>query len=270
MDILKPGEVKASEVVAPEHKNPHAMALGSLGGKVGGRARAERLTSSRRSEIASRAALARWQGAEPAAARVRPQATKDSDQTRQLILKAAHREFTKYGLAGSRVDRIAASAGVNKRMLYHHFDSKEGLFREMLRRNLSELSDAESATPHDMGEALVYWQELMVRNRDWMRLSLWEALNYGGEHIIGEEERRAFWGDAVEQIKREQSARNVCAEMDAALLQLCLVAAVAFPIALPQMTQLITGLAPEDPEFLRRQKLFLLSLGKLLGSAPPR
>jgi AcrR family transcriptional regulator len=261
----KPNKANISEVVESPKKNPHAVALGSRGGRVGGKVRAERLTPSRRSEIASRAAFARWQGAVQADERMRPQPTKGSEETRQLILKAAHKEFTKHGLAGSRVDRIAASAGVNKRMLYHHFKNKEELFREMLRRNLTELSAEDAATPQDMGEALVYWQKLIVSNPDWMRLSLWEALSYGGEHMIGEEERRTFWGGAVEQIEREQAAGNVRAEMDAALLQLCLVAAVAFPIALPQMTRLITGFAPEDPEFLRRQNAFLLRLGKLLG-----
>jgi len=41
-------------------KNPAAVALGRLGGLKGGRVRAERLTSARRSDIAKKAALARW------------------------------------------------------------------------------------------------------------------------------------------------------------------------------------------------------------------
>jgi hypothetical protein len=41
-------------------KNPHAVALGKLGGKKGGTARAKALTSERRSEIAFMAAEARW------------------------------------------------------------------------------------------------------------------------------------------------------------------------------------------------------------------
>jgi hypothetical protein len=52
--------------------------------------------------------------------------------------------------------------------------------------------------------------------------------------------------------------------MDAALLQLCLVAIVAFPIALPQMTSLITGLAVDSPAFLQRQTDFLRRIGELL------
>ena len=43
-----------------EGKNPHAVALGRRGGQRGGKARAEKLSPERRSEIAQRAAKARW------------------------------------------------------------------------------------------------------------------------------------------------------------------------------------------------------------------
>lgn len=45
---------------ADDGKNPHAVALGRLGGKKGGKARAEKLTPEERSEIARLAAIARW------------------------------------------------------------------------------------------------------------------------------------------------------------------------------------------------------------------
>jgi hypothetical protein len=41
-------------------KNPAAVALGRLGGKKGGKARAAKLTAERRREIAKKAAAARW------------------------------------------------------------------------------------------------------------------------------------------------------------------------------------------------------------------
>lgn len=43
-----------------EGKNPAAVELGRLGGKKGGEARAATLTPERRSEIARKAAEARW------------------------------------------------------------------------------------------------------------------------------------------------------------------------------------------------------------------
>ena len=41
-------------------KNPAAVALGKLGGLKGGKARAEKLSKERRSEIAKKAAEKRW------------------------------------------------------------------------------------------------------------------------------------------------------------------------------------------------------------------
>jgi hypothetical protein len=47
--------------VAPAERNPHAAALGRLGGLKGGPARAEALSARRRREIARAAARARWE-----------------------------------------------------------------------------------------------------------------------------------------------------------------------------------------------------------------
>lgn len=53
------GEVPKEEPQEPE-KNPAAVALGRLGGLKGGAARAKKLTAKERSEIAKKAAAARW------------------------------------------------------------------------------------------------------------------------------------------------------------------------------------------------------------------
>ena len=44
-------------------KNPHAVALGRLGGLKGGAARAAKLAPRKRSQIAAKAAKARWRKA---------------------------------------------------------------------------------------------------------------------------------------------------------------------------------------------------------------
>ena len=51
-------EVEACEM---EGKNPHAVALGRLGGLKGGKARFEKLTPEQRKEIAQKAAKKRWE-----------------------------------------------------------------------------------------------------------------------------------------------------------------------------------------------------------------
>src|SRR5438270_11188218 len=51
---------------------------------------------------------------------------------RLRILEAAKQEFAAHGLAGARVDRIAANAGANKRMLYYHVGKQDDLYLAVL------------------------------------------------------------------------------------------------------------------------------------------
>lgn len=53
-------EAPAPEAETPDRKNPAAVALGRLGGKKGGPARAKKLSQQRRKEIAKKAAETRW------------------------------------------------------------------------------------------------------------------------------------------------------------------------------------------------------------------
>lgn len=53
-------DVEPVEEPAEPEKNPAAVALGRLGGIKGGPARAKKLSKKRRSEIAKKAAQARW------------------------------------------------------------------------------------------------------------------------------------------------------------------------------------------------------------------
>ena len=57
LEILDP---EATEANKPKEKNPAAVALGRLGGAKGGKARAAKLSKKKRSEIAKKAAKARW------------------------------------------------------------------------------------------------------------------------------------------------------------------------------------------------------------------
>lgn len=57
LEILDPEAVEAGK---PKEKNPAAVALGKLGGAKGGKARAAKLSKKKRSEIAKKAAAARW------------------------------------------------------------------------------------------------------------------------------------------------------------------------------------------------------------------
>lgn len=57
---------------------------------------------------------------------------RDPAATRKKLLTAARREFAANGLAGARVDEIAARAGVNKQLVYHYFGDKDALYLAVL------------------------------------------------------------------------------------------------------------------------------------------
>jgi TetR/AcrR family transcriptional regulator len=63
--------------------------------------------------------------------------------TRQKLLTAARREFAGSGLAGARVDEIAARAGVNKQLVYHYFGDKDALYLAVLEWVYAEIREHE-------------------------------------------------------------------------------------------------------------------------------
>ena len=54
------------------------------------------------------------------------------EASRRAILQAALVAFAQEGIAGARMDAIAAAAGVNKALLYYYFRNKEALYGAVL------------------------------------------------------------------------------------------------------------------------------------------
>ncbi len=69
--------------------------------------------------------------------------TRDAERTRRAILQAATAEFSERGLGGARIDGIGERAGVNKRLVYYYFESKEGLFLAVLEETYRQIREAE-------------------------------------------------------------------------------------------------------------------------------
>jgi AcrR family transcriptional regulator len=70
--------------------------------------------------------------------------TRDADQTRARILKAARDEFMRHGYSGARIERISRTGRSSDRMIYYYFGSKEALYIEVLEGVYTELGAAES------------------------------------------------------------------------------------------------------------------------------
>lgn len=79
-------------------------------------------------------------------------APRDPDRTVQAILAAATTEFAQKGIGGARVDAIAEQAGINKRMLYHYFGDKNGLYVAVLEAAYVKIRSAERDLPFDLAD----------------------------------------------------------------------------------------------------------------------
>lgn len=109
---------------------------------------------------------------------------KKSDITKDKILTAAEAIFSKKGLYGARIDDIAELAMVNKRMIYAHFESKEGLYIAVLETVYSRLAIKESellSKDMDCVEAVKsiirHYFTFLSQNPTFVKMLMWENLN---------------------------------------------------------------------------------------------
>src|ERR1700742_1299261 len=93
------------------------------------------------------------------------------------ILDAAKEEFASHGLAGARVDRIAAKAGANKRMLYYHVGKKDELYLAVLEGAYEKIRveerglDLEHLDPPEAIERLIHFTwNYFLRNPEFLAL----------------------------------------------------------------------------------------------------
>src|SRR5437588_3897234 len=118
---------------------------------------------------------------------------RDLNGTRRQLMAAALAEFAAKGLAGARTDAIARRAGVNERMIFYCFETKEGLYREVLRRKLAEKSlIIDSTDDDDFATALVKGFESSCSDSRHVRMWQWEALDPRQRKLAAEDERRAL------------------------------------------------------------------------------
>jgi AcrR family transcriptional regulator len=104
---------------------------------------------------------------------------RDAADTRRRILAAATEEFSEHGIAGARVDRIAAAAKSNKAMLYAYFGNKKQLFDAVFAAMVAAASDA---IPFDASDLPGYAAAMFDRYRTdvhMTRLADWYRLEHG-------------------------------------------------------------------------------------------
>ncbi|WP_375433336.1 TetR family transcriptional regulator [uncultured Friedmanniella sp.] len=102
--------------------------------------------------------------------------TTAGDQSRQRLLAAATAEFAAFGIAGARVDRIAAAAQVNKAQMYGWFGSKDGLFDAVFASYLDRIVDVVPFTSEDLPGYVVALYDSYLTDPELVRLASWKRL----------------------------------------------------------------------------------------------
>jgi AcrR family transcriptional regulator len=101
---------------------------------------------------------------------------RDADATRARLLAAARREFAAFGIAGARVDRIAAEAGSNKAQIYYYFGSKDQLFDAVFAAVVDERVREILLDVDDLPGFAARLAEAYERDPDLLRLVTWQRL----------------------------------------------------------------------------------------------
>ena len=151
-----------------------------------------------------------------------PPRRNDPEQTRRDIISVATQEFAASGLAGARIDRIAAHTKTSKRMIYYYFGSKEGLYLTVLEeayRNLRRIEGSLKLEGLSAEEAL---RELVgftfdhhVAHSDYVRLIAIENI-HEGRHISKSRVIQELNVPAIEAARRIQCLNSRAARWIAA------------------------------------------------------
>jgi AcrR family transcriptional regulator len=118
-------------------------------------------------------------------------------ERRELIVEAAGRLFGERGYDGTRLDDIAAAAGVTKPILYRHFESKRDLYLALLARHREDLPSFTDAMPAEGS----YRERLLAVLEAW--LDYVEAHSYAWKMLF----RDTGGGPEVHAFRQDVQAR---------------------------------------------------------------
>jgi AcrR family transcriptional regulator len=153
-----------------------------------------------------------------------PKRTRDSARSKAEILQAARAEFAEYGIAGARVERIAAAAGYNKALIYAYFENKDALFDAAFAAHVEAHLDRARFDGTDLpgyaGRLFDIFEEdpAVLRLAAWYRLE--RSTGSGLAAVISANETR------LENLRRAQSEGKLTDRWDATAL-LVLVQSIA-------------------------------------------
>jgi len=190
-------------------------------------------------------------------------AIRDPEATRRRVIDAGRQVFAEHGLAGARVDAIAAAAQTSKERLYANFRTKDELFQLVLGESVEEWLTAVPFTVDDLpGYAAALFDHLCHHDID-ARLILWGQLanrSTSGLMETGEE----LIASRGAEVARAQESGTVNADWDPADLFVMIYGVVMSWIINPGTPALPHVTAGEQ----RRRREIVRSTVALLVASP--
>lgn len=159
-------------------------------------------------------------------------------------------EFAAHGYSGARTGAIAERAGVNQQLIWYYFDSKEGLYQaisERWRQLESDLIPAGTPLP----EQIRRYALEALNDPDLVRLMAWGGLEYTGPDDDPDHAPRAErLQRSIDEIRAEQRAGRLPADVDPACLTIMLMAAAMATTTLPHVIEGVCRVDPRSPDFV--------------------
>jgi AcrR family transcriptional regulator len=109
--------------------------------------------------------------------------TTKGEATMRRILDAASAEFAQYGIAGARVDRIAAAANSNKGQMYSYFGNKDALFDAVYAEHIGWMINSVPLRGDDLPGYAAELYDAYLAHPEIVRLTTWARLE---RHPVGD------------------------------------------------------------------------------------
>jgi AcrR family transcriptional regulator len=189
-----------------------------------------------------------------------------ADPVRDRIVAAATAEFSRYGIAGARVDRIAKAAKTSKERVYAYFPSKEALYRFVSAQELAAVAEATRMDPADLPGYAGRVHDYFARHPERFRLMSWGQLELGTGDSLPDDAIRESVVRKVEQLRKAQEAGQLDPAWDP-LDILVFVNQIAMSWA-AQPDLVPTADQGQDPFMAARRAAIVAAVQRLFPSTP--
>lgn len=204
--------------------------------------------------------------------------SRNAAKTRAKILEKATDLFAASGYEGTSISDIVTASKVNKRMIYHYFGDKHGLYRAIFLQQWGELKEwfdqaflkrvasARPVTTQDLiDEAVGIFFEFMQSHQPFVRLMMWEGLE-GGEisRSIWTDVRGPLYAQMEFVIKQAQEEDLLDRRLDAGHFIVSFLGAITFYFGYASTLKNMIHQEPLEPDALKKRKEQLLLLLKNL------